>query len=85
MTAVARRHGINKSTLNNWMRNSQHKAWKETSPASKKMSTYVPSPQEFKELENENSQLNKLLDEKDLEVAILKDLLKKRGPGFPRR
>ncbi|QGG47396.1 putative transposase [Heliorestis convoluta] len=49
------------------------------------MSTYVPSPQEFKELENENSQLNKLLDEKDLEVAILKDLLKKRGPGFPRR
>jgi len=33
-------------------------------------------------LEKENNQLKKILGEKDLEIAILRDLIKKKNPGF---
>ncbi|NUN88191.1 transposase, partial [Coprococcus comes] len=33
-----------------------------------------------KQLSNENDQLKKLLGEKDLEIAILRDLIKKKNP-----
>ncbi|MEK5272084.1 hypothetical protein NSR00_15185 [Aeribacillus sp. FSL K6-8394] len=33
-----------------------------------------------KELSKENDQLKKLLGEKDLEIAILRDLIKKKNP-----
>jgi len=42
----------------------------------------VPSPQEFRQIEKENDQLKKILGEKDLEIAILRDLAKKARPGF---
>ncbi|MCP8970935.1 transposase [Ectobacillus ponti] len=38
----------------------------------------------LKELEQENDQLKRLLGEKDLEIAILRDLLKKKNPHLRR-
>ncbi|MFY9119046.1 MAG: transposase [Syntrophomonadaceae bacterium] len=38
--------------------------------------------QSTKALESENEKLKKLLGEKDLEIAILKDLVKKTNPQF---
>lgn len=79
---VAKRHEISPKTLYRWISESKHKAWKQTNGDSKKIAVYVPSPQEFKQLENENDKLKKILGEKDLEIAILRDLLKKKNPGF---
>ena len=41
-----------------------------------------PYNQSAKALESENEKLKKLLGEKDLEIAILKDLVKKTNPQY---
>lgn len=79
---VAKRHGINDRTLSRWVRESKYSSWEKAPDEAKKMQAYVPSPQEFREMEKENNQLKQLLGEKDLKIAILTDLLKKSNPGF---
>jgi len=44
----------------------------------KQTTSYVPSAKEFREIEVENNKLKNILGEKDLETAILRDLLKKQ-------
>jgi transposase len=79
---VARRHGIDGKMLSRWMRQSKQTDWKNTSPAAKKITAYTPSPKDFQVLEHENDKLKKLLGEKDLEIAILRDLVKKANPSY---
>ena len=81
--SVAKRHGVNVKTLYRWIQDSKHKAWEEPDGNAKKVTAYVPSPQEFRQMEKENNTLKKLLGEKDLEISILRDLVKKPRPGFP--
>ncbi|WP_309480038.1 transposase, partial [Brevibacillus agri] len=70
----ARRHGIDPKMLYRWIRDSKHADWQNTSSEAKAVTSYTPSPGEFRELETENDKLKKLLGEKDLEIAILRDL-----------
>ena len=79
---VARRHQISTKTIYAWRKQAQSKAWDITEGTAKKIIAYTPTAQEFKELEGENGQLKQLLGEKDLEIAILRDLLKKSQPGY---
>lgn len=79
---VARRHEISPKTIYCWKKQAQHKAWDATSPSATKIMTYTPTAQEFKQIENQNGQLKSLLGEKDLEIAILRDVLKKTQPGY---
>ena len=37
---------------------------------------------DYRKLENENERLKKILGERDLEVAILRDLLEKQDPHW---
>ncbi|WP_461039868.1 transposase, partial [Tepidimicrobium xylanilyticum] len=72
-TLVARRHDLVPGTVTRWVRES------------KKENGLIPNYNysnniNAKSLEEENEQLKKLLGEKDLEIAILKDLLKKNEP-----
>jgi transposase-like protein len=68
---VARKHEIARSTINGWLK-------KQNSSAALIEGKEVTK--ELKEKEQENDQLKKLLGEKDLEIAILRDLLKKVNP-----
>lgn len=79
---VARRHDLSSKTIYNWKKQIQYKAWDVTIANAKKTTTYTPTAQEFKELEGENGKLKTLLGEKDLEIAILRDVLKKAQPGY---
>jgi transposase-like protein len=79
---VARRHGVDGKMLSRWIRQSQQTGWKKTAPEAKKIAAYVPSPKEFQVLEHENDKLKKLLGEKDLEISILRDLVKKVNPAY---
>lgn len=79
---VAKRHEVSPKTLYSWISQSKHKAWQHTNGESRKTAIYMPSHQEFKQLESENDKLKKLLGEKDLEIAIMRDLIKKKNPGF---
>jgi len=64
------------------MAQAEHKDWKTTDASAKAVSAYVAFPQEFRALEGENRQLKELLGEKDLEIAVLRDLLKKQNPAY---
>ncbi|WP_139903953.1 transposase [Clostridium thermarum] len=81
VSLVSRRHGISKSTIFTWIRESEKRNEIKVKPGRKAL------VEGEKELENEltevtkqNDQLKKLLGEKDLEIAILKDLIKKSNP-----
>ncbi len=74
---VARRHDIAPSLVARWAR------------CYKRYGTFYPqkgapgtngagTPHDYKRMAQENEQLKKLLGEKDLEIAILRDLLKKK-------
>lgn len=75
VTLVARNHGIPSTTINTWIkkRNGSNSGISSRGPKSSNFN----SNNYNKEIEKENDQLKKLLGEKDLEIAILKDLLKK--------
>jgi transposase-like protein len=75
MALVARNHNIPSTTINTWMK--KRKAAGSSSSSRGPKSSSFNSNNYNKEIENENDKLKKLLGEKDLEIAILKDLLKK--------
>jgi transposase-like protein len=81
-TVVAKRHDIDPRLLCRWIRESKHKAWGNTDNGAKKVTPYTPSSQEFRDLESVNDKLKLILGDKDLEIAILRDLVKKANPGF---
>lgn len=74
-TLVARNHGIPATTIYTWVK-SKKKSNSSISSRGPKSSNFN-SNNYSKEIEKENDHLKKLLGEKDLEIAILKDLLKK--------
>jgi transposase len=76
---VARRHDLAPSLVARWTR------------CYKRYGTFYPQKEasatngscnsfDYKKITKENEQLKKLLGEKDLEIAILRDLLKKTNP-----
>lgn len=75
MALVARNHNIPSTTINTWMKRKKNTG-KGGSSRGPKASSFN-SNNYNKEVEKENDTLKKLLGEKDLEIAILKDLLKK--------
>ena len=81
VSLVARRHGIAKSTIFTWIKESENRDEIKVKPGRK---TLIEGEKELKneltEVTKENDQLKRLLGEKDLEIAILKDLIKKANP-----
>jgi transposase-like protein len=75
MALVARNHNIPAATINVW--NKRRKNINKSSSSRGPKSSSFNSVAANKEVEKENDTLKKLLGEKDLEIAILKDLLKK--------
>jgi cell shape-determining protein MreC len=48
----------------------------------KRQAAFLPTSSDYKQLEQENEKLKKLLAEQALEREILKDLLKKTNPSL---
>lgn len=67
-TAVARRHGLRPRRVQQWVQEAARTG------APENLRTVV---QTLRQRETENERLKRLLGEKDLEIAILKDLVKK--------
>lgn len=81
VSLVSRKHGISKSTIFTWIKQSNNKDEFKAKPGRK---TLVEGKEELEseltEVTKENDQLKKLLGERDLEIAILKELIKKSNP-----
>lgn len=72
VAAVARRHELKVSVVYSWMR--QHRLSTETGSEA---TSNPGGGKAQRALEKENARLKSLLGEKELEIAILKDLVKK--------
>ncbi|HOV80897.1 MAG TPA: transposase [Bacillota bacterium] len=68
---VARKHGISQTIVNRWFRQSRNNGFSHSGHQ---------MPQDHKQILAENEQLKKLLGKKELEIEILRDLLKKTNP-----
>lgn len=71
---VARRYELSSNMVNRWVKEYKEGKFDLVN------STVNSTPLETKKLSQENDQLKKLLGEKDLEIAILRDLIKKKSP-----
>jgi len=74
---VARRHDLNPQVVGRWVRDYKNATLLKNT---KSPDIAKQLEAEYKEAVAENDQLKKILGEKDLEIAILKDLLKKTNP-----
>lgn len=73
ITLVARRYELNPNMLGRWIREYKDGKYGDVDVA-------VLPDLDSKELSKENERLKTLLGEKDLEIAILRDLIKKKNP-----
>ncbi|OYD06129.1 transposase [Paludifilum halophilum] len=75
---VARRYEIGPNLLHRWIRQYQEGHFDDVDPSA------IPNRQ-VGEVAKENDRLKQLLGEKDLEIAILRDLVKKKNPHLLKR
>ncbi|MFL0194639.1 transposase [Clostridium sp. WILCCON 0269] len=86
VSLVSRRHGISKSTIFTWIKNSNDKNEIKVKPGRKALVEGEKELEnELTEVTKENDHLKKLLGEKDLEIAILRDLIKKSNPQLKKK
>jgi transposase-like protein len=78
--AVARQHGLSPKTLGNWVREYRDEVDEVMAKKRKESEQLKQDAAQFGELNKKYDEAMKLLGEKELEIAILRDLLKKTNP-----
>jgi transposase len=67
------------------VKKAKHQEFKQTRADGKKAAPYATTIEEFRKIEEENDKLKRIVGEKDLEINILRDLVKKLNPACPKR
>ena len=79
-SVVARRHDLSTSMVSRWVREHKKVKYQPYTGNSKSSINIDQVSKENQLLFEENEKLKKLLGDKDLEIAILRDLIKKKNP-----
>lgn len=83
---VARKYDISPSIVARWVRAVKPDPMKNmTRKALRSAPDLIEDPREVKKVVEQNTQLKKLIGEKELEIEILRDLLKKMKVPLPPR
>lgn len=83
---VGRKHNISPSIVARWVRAEKPNPMKDmTRKALQASADLTEDPKEVKKAFEQNTQLKKLIGEKELEIEILRDLLKKMKVPLPPR
>ena len=83
---VARKYNVTPSAVARWVKENKPDTMKEIiNKALKKTPGLSESVKETKQIEEQNLKLKKLIGEKELEIDILRDLLKKTKIPLPPR
>jgi len=77
---AARKYNLSKGLVSKWVRTYKNAGEQNFLEGKTSTDTNTYSSQEYKEMAKENEKLKKLLGEKELEIEILRDLLKKTNP-----
>jgi transposase-like protein len=78
---VARKYGVSPNTVNQWIRDYREKKGEQDYPYPQDQAEEM---QRLLKVEQKYEKAVKLLGEKDLEIEILRELLKKPTPAYPR-
>ena len=81
VAVVARKYGVSPSTVNQWVRDYREKNGEMVHPYPQEQAVEM---QRLLEVERKYEKAVKMLGEKDLEIEILRELLKKPTPAYPR-
>jgi transposase-like protein len=85
-TMVARKHGLNKKTVNAWVVKAKGTTGKQSMRNLNKVRKEINTdPVCIEEALKQNEKLKNLLGERELEIAVLRDLLKKTNTPYPKR
>lgn len=76
---LARQHNVSVRTIHNWVQEYRKKFGDEALPTAQQR---ISESKQLQELEDKHQRAVKLLGEKDLEIEILRDLLKKANPAY---
>ncbi|MDK2801394.1 MAG: transposase [Clostridiales bacterium] len=76
---VARRHEIATTTIHTWLKEQRQRGSVKPLPKAKE-ERYKAMEKQLKEVSTENDRLKRLLAEKELQLAILKDLMNCKNP-----
>jgi len=79
ISIVARRHDISPSTIHTWIKKQRQTGSVKSLPKGKD-TRYKAMEKQLKEVSTQNDKLKRLLAEKELELAILKELMDKVNP-----
>lgn len=77
-TAVARQYVLDPKMVIRWAKELNRMNVDKVDGTSKRLGQFIPTPNDYKELEQEIEKLKKIVGEQTMERAILKELLKKR-------
>lgn len=80
LTAVARQHELDPKMVIRWAKQLQRKDLDQLDGTSVKQAKFVPTAEDYAQLDKEHEKLKKLYAEQALEREILRDLLKKTNP-----
>lgn len=78
---VARKYGVTPSTVNQWVRDYRERHGEEEHPYPQEQAEEM---KRLLEMEKKYEKAVKMLGEKDLELEILRELLKKPTPAYPK-
>jgi transposase-like protein len=83
---VARKHGVSQKSLNNWVQASKGKSKKRSVRNLEQVRKDIEAtPEQLQDALKQNNKLKNLLGERELEIAVLRDLLKKTNIPLPTR
>lgn len=80
--AVAKRHGVSPNTLSNWVRQYRDEVGEIMERKQKNEEQLRQDAAKLKELEKKYQEALKLLGEKEVQIKILEDLVKKNHPEW---
>lgn len=82
---VARRYGLSPKTLSNWVRQYRDEVGNIMEQKQNEQQELVEKAARYEELEQKYQEALKLIGEKDLEISILRDMVKKKYPDWKSR
>ncbi|WP_157889992.1 transposase [Paenibacillus sp. DMB5] len=79
---VARKYGVTPGTVNQWVRDHREQHGEQEHPYPQEQAEEL---KRLLEVEQKYEKAVKMLGEKDLEIEILRELLKKPTPAYPKK
>lgn len=81
VAVLARKYGVSPKSINSWVREYRDKIEEDEIP---NPDTHIQEIKRLQEIEEKYNKAIKVLGEKELEIEILRELLKKQNPAYPK-